>query len=216
MPPWVVEAAYRLIDWAIELIEDLTNLIIRLLEGIGFPGYAFVLSVRWHEQAQSLAEIGTSLRDTADQLGVTWQGEGQRAFALHAAKQYEKVDAMAAFATTASKQLGAGAVTGATFYVSLAMIIAQTTTEVSAAAASTAVDGPVGPAAAGASAGVGALKILALVAAVGIPVGYLAQSWLALTDSADAVAVAWPDPSVNTYADGSASDGDRSDWSTER
>lgn len=216
VPPWVVEAAYRLIDWAIELIEDLTNLIIRLLEGIGFPGYAVVLSLRWREQARSLDEVGTALRDTADQLGVTWQGEGQRAFALHAAKQYEKIQTMSAFATTASGQLAAGAVVGVSFYTSLAMIIAQTTSEVTAAAASTAIDGPGGPAAAGVSASLGALEILAAVAAVEIPLGYMAQGWLSFIDSADAMAAAWPDPSVNTYADGSASDGDRTDWSTER
>lgn len=38
----------------------------------------------------------------------------------------------------------------------------------------------------------------------------------ALSDKANVVARDWPSPGTADYADGSASDGDRTDWSTQR
>jgi hypothetical protein len=38
----------------------------------------------------------------------------------------------------------------------------------------------------------------------------------ALSDKANAVVRDWPSPGTADYSDGSASDGDRTDWSTQR
>ena len=61
-----------------------------------------------------------------------------------------------------------------------------------------------------------AAEQIGLLAAVGTVVGVLAKGMAALSDKANAVARDWPSPGNADYADGSASDGDRTDWSTER
>lgn len=216
VPPWARHAAYTMLDWAIEILEDLINLVIRLLAGAVFPVTAAALGFIWRHESMSLSVLQAGLRDTAHQVGATWQGEGQRAFELHAAKHYEKVGTMADLATLAERQLFVGVGVAVSFYIALARIISGTIQKVTAAVASTPVGGGASEGAAGASAALGVAEVKALLASL-LPVAlYMAQAWLTLSDSTKAVRSQWPDPAASTYDDGSMSDGDGSMWSTAR
>lgn len=216
IPPWLRDAAYKVIDWAIELLEDLTNLVIVILEGVLFPAYAFFRSLQWGHEVNFLHELEGDLKDRSDELGVTWQGEGARAFQLHATKQYDKVASMAELATAAEAQLMAGVGASLMFYAALATLVASTVTEAGAAVATTPLDGPAGPTAAGVSVGAGIGEVIAVVTMLGSAIGYMMTGWHELSTKAEAVSSAWPRTRAETYDDGSASDGDRTDWSTER
>lgn len=214
-PDWAVDAAYALIKAAIEILEALANFIIDLFEGVFVPVSSFIRGTLWAKEIDFIGARSTALKDSSDKVAITWSGEGQRAFSLHAEKQVAQVDAMKACAESARNQayIIAGATAG--FYIAIGIVIAKTFAADTVAVGSTVVDGPVGPAAAAAATGIGIGEIGAIVAATVAALSVEVQAITNLTDKAKAIADTWPAPAA-PYNDGSASDGDRSDWSTER
>lgn len=215
VPGFVRDAAYKVIEWAFEMLEDLINGLVDIFEGMFVPVTAFLRGLYWDDQKDGLSTHAENLQTAIDQVSISWKGRGQAAFALHGQKQIDEVTAMAELAKTMRSQCYFTAAAGLTCYLGIAVAVYKFITTATAASASTVVDGPVGPAAAGASAGVGVLEVAGVITAVTAALGQNVSGYIAMSDAADALASGWPSPGVGQYGDGSASDGDGSDWSTD-
>lgn len=215
VPDWVVEAAYVLIRVAFEVLEALVNLVIDLLEGVLVPISAAVRGILWHQEISFFEERVTALTDSNDAVALTWSGAGQEAFAQHAGRQIDQLTAMKDCAASARNNALAIAGVALGLYVGLGFTIAEVVTVDTVAVASTVIDGPIGPAAAATETGLGIGKIGAIVGLTVGAVGAMVPIIVDLSDKARAVGDEWPS-TVGAYNDGSASDGDRTDWSTER
>lgn len=216
VPGWLREAGYKVVRWALDCLEELLNGLIRFFEGLLVPITAWVRGNAWADRMDNLNTAKGYLDDSMKELGVTWQGEGARAFALHGQKHVDKVTALADLAKELRTQCWILAGASLVAYVGIGVAIAKAISVATASAASTVVDGPAGPAGAGAAAGVGVFEIAAIITALLATLGTHISAFINIGDKAAAVEKEWPKPNTGAYSDGSASDGDNSDWSTER
>jgi len=216
VPGFVRDAAHKVLTWCYDAFVMFVDHLFSALEGALVPVTAFMRGLAWNTERQKLDTLELDVAAAVGDVAVTWTGPGASAFAHHADLHVTRLKDMTGLAGEMRDQAWTTAGAGLAFYVAVATIIVKATATTTVAAASTAVDGPVGPAAAGAAAGLGAAELIGLLAAVGTVVGVLANGMAALSDKANAVARDWPSPGNADYADGSASDGDRTDWSTAR
>lgn len=214
IPDIIRQAGYKVVEWAFEVLESLVNSLVDLFEGMLVPVTAFLRGQYWSGQHDALSTHASELQSALDAVAITWTGRGQRAFAVHAEKQVAEVTAAADLAKTMRTQCWVTAAAGLTCYIGIAVAVVKFITVASAASASTPVTGPGGPAAAGASAGIGFAEVAAIVTAVLAALGQNVGGYVALADAADALAGGWPTPGGSQYSDGSAGDGDGTDWST--
>lgn len=214
IPDVVRQAGYKVVEWAFEVLESLVNSLVDVFEGMLVPVTAFLKGRYWADQHEALTGHATALQEAVDAVGVTWTGRGQRAFAVHAGQQVAEVTKAAELAKTMRSQCWFTAAAGVACYIGIAVAVAKFITVATAASASTPVTGPGGPAAAGASAGVGFAEVAGIVTALVAALGQNVSGYVQVSDAADALAGGWPEPSGSQYSDGSASDGDGTDWST--
>lgn len=215
-PQWVIDAAYKLVNWAIEMLEDFLNQMVALIEGLLVPIDAGARAYNWHGEINWFETRAANLRSGMQKVGLTWKGEGATAFATFGENQVKKLDEAKALAEAMRNGYVAMCIGGTALYVGLAAIIAKAITASAAAVASTPVTGPGGPAAAGGAAGLGAVEVVALIAAATGLLEPCIQIVTSVSDKANTLTTSWPDPETSRYNDGSMSDGDGSDWSTER
>ncbi|MVA76524.1 hypothetical protein GC722_10880 [Auraticoccus sp. F435] len=214
VPDFIRQAGYKVVEWAFEMLESLVNGLVDLFEGMLVPVTAFLRGRYWADQHEALSTHASNLQEAVDAVSVTWTGRGQRAFAVHAGEQVAQVEAAAELAKSMRTQCWATAAAGLTCYLGIAVAVVKFITVATASTASTPVTGPGGPAAAGAAAGVGFAEVAGVVTAVLAALGQNVSGYIALSDAADALAGGWPEPAGSSYSDGSASDGDGTDWST--
>ena len=216
VPGFVRDAAHKILKWCYDAFVAFVDQTFSLLEGALVPVTAFLRGVAWGSERQKLDTLQLDLSAAVADVAITWTGPGASAFGHHADQHVTRLKDMTALAGEMRDQAWKTAAAGLAFYVALATVIVKATATTTVAAASTAVDGPVGPAAAGAAAGLGTVEAIGLVATIGAVITEIATGTAALSDKANAVARDWPSPGSADYSDGSASDGDRTDWSTQR
>lgn len=215
VPDWVIAASYQVISWCWELLEQLINLVINLLVGALVPVAAAVRGLLWSNEAAVYSGEADSLRTAVDHVRVGWSGPGAKAFEIHADRQLERIAALAGACETNSTTMYGVCSAAVVMYVGLATVVGEAVGGTAAGAASTTVIGPGGPAAAAAALGLGILGAVALVGVTVEVVGSIAAGIKAQADNMGTITKSWPEPPGMGYSDGSASDGDRSDWSTE-
>lgn len=216
VPGWVRDACQKVLRWCWGVFVDFVNQSIAVLEGALVPVTAALRGLAWNTERQRLETLQLDVSDAVKDVAITWKGSGATAFQQHASQHTDRLTAMTDLAGELRTQTLVTAACAAGFYLAIAKIVADSSAAAAVSAASTPVDGPVGPAAAGASAGVGAAGIIALIATVGTLFSPMVSAFVALTDKANAMERDWPAPGTVDYNDGSASDGDPTDWSTER
>jgi hypothetical protein len=216
VPGWVRDTCQKVLKWCYDTFVDFVDHIFEALEGFMVPVTAALRAVAWHTERQRLDTIQRDVSDAVQDVAITWKGSGASAFEQHASQHIDRLTAMTELAGELSTQTTATAIAATTFYVSLATVASGAASAAAAAAASTVVDGPVGVGGAGASAGLGVAGTIGLIAAVVALLSPIATALATLWDKANAMERDWPSPGTVDYNDGSASDGDGSDWSTER
>jgi hypothetical protein len=214
--PVMRKVGYKIVRWALDMLATFLNIMVDFLEGLLVPLFAFVRGALWADNSEYLHSIAGRLDESMKALAVTWQGEGQQAFALHGARHAAKTTELAELAKTLKTQLYGLAAGSVGCYVAIGAIISAAVAACSAAAASTAADGPVGPSAAGGVMVLAYVKVSAVLALLASLIAYHVTTMETIGDKSDAVAKAWPEPGVARYDDGSLADGDDTSWSTER
>jgi hypothetical protein len=216
VPGWVRDTCQKVLKWCYDAFVDFVDHIITVMEGALVPVTASLRALAWNSEHQMLDTLQLDVSDAVKDVAITWKGPGASAFQQHAAQHTDRLTAMTELAKELRTQTVVTALCAAGFYFSIAKIAADSSAAAAVSAASTAVDGPAGPAAAGASAAGGVAGFIALVAAVGTLVSPMVAAFADLSDKASAMERDWPAPGTVDFNDGSASDGDATDWSTER
>lgn len=215
-PPWVKDAAYKALNLAIEAIEAFLNGLVELIQGIMVPITATQRAWTWHGDIDFFDERATALNDSMEVVALSWKGGGASSFATFGQRQVTEVGKLKDLTSSMRNGYAAMALAGLALYVGTGLAIAKAVAGASAGAASTPVTGPGGPAAAGAAAGVGALEIAGIIAGFTALIEPCVQIAMDVSSKSNDLRSSWPKPETDRYNDGSASDGDGSDWSTER
>lgn len=216
VPGWVRDTCQKVLKWCYDTFVEFVGHIFQALEGVLVPVTAFLRGLAWNTERQNLETLQLDVSDAVKDVAITWKGSGASAFQQHASQHTDRLAAMTELAGALRNETILTASCAAGFYVAIAELVAKSSTAAAVSAASTAVDGPGGPVAAGASAASGAAGLFALGAAVTTLLGPMGTAFADLSDKANAMERDWPAPGTVDYNDGSASDGDATDWSTER
>jgi hypothetical protein len=216
VPGWVRDACQKALKWCYDTFVVFVDHIVQSLEGVLVPVTAFLRALAWHSEHQKLDTLQLDVSDAVKDVAITWKGSGASAFQQHATHHTDRLAAMTELAGALRNETLITALCAAGFYCTIADLVAKSSKAAAVSAASTTVDGPVGPVGAGVSAASGVAGLIALLAAVGTLFGPVATAFFDLSDKANAMERDWPAPGTVDYNDGSASDGDATDWSTER
>lgn len=216
VPGFVRDACQKALRWCFEAFRWFVDTNLDALEGVLVPVVAALRAVAWNTEHNRLLALTRDAEDAVADVSITWKGPGAEAFKAHAAQHTARLHALDDLTVELRNQTGIIAGAGLALYLAIAKICIDASAATAASAASTAVDGPVGPVAAGASAGLGAGGVLALITGFSSLIGPTISGLTGINDKAQEVRRAWPEPGTVDYADGSASDGNGSGWSTER
>ena len=216
VPGWVRDTCQKALKWCYDTFVVFVDHIFQSLEGALVPITASLRALAWNTERQNLETLQLDVSDAVKDVAITWKGSGASAFQQHATQHTDRLAAMTELAGALRDQTWLTALCAAGFYLSIAKIAADSSAAAAVSAASTVVDGPGGPVAAGASAAGGVAGFIALLAALGSLIGPMVTAFVELSDKANAMERGWPSPGTVDYNDGSASDGDATDWSTER
>jgi hypothetical protein len=216
VPGWVRDTCQKALKWCYDLFVVFVDDILHSLEGALVPVTASLRGLAWNTERQNLETLQLDVSDAVKDVAITWKGSGASAFQQHATQHTDRLAAMTELAGTLRDQTWFTAGCAVSFHLALAKIVADTARAAAVSAASIVADGPVAPVAAGASAASGVVGVFALIAAVTSFLGPVTKAFFELIEKASAMERDWPAPGTVDYNDGSASDGDATDWSTER
>lgn len=216
IPDWVISASYQVIAFCWEALEALTNLVVKILDGALVPVTAAIRWAFWSGESAACGATDSNLTTATDAVWLTWSGEAAKAYALHAKQQGDRIKAFKSFCEFQASTMMSVCGLAVTLYGSVAVEVVKTSGGAAAGLLSTPVDGPAGPLASLVAIGLGVLGISSGVALASSLISSLATQVSGQLSAMDALGATWPEPPGIGYKDGSASDGDRSDWSTER
>jgi len=216
VPPEVVAAIADLLTVTGQAVELLANLVISALEGAVVPISAGIRAGLWQGEIEVYSTCAADLRRVVDDVRVSWGGPAAEAFEVHAERQLARLAVFEKVCTANRGTLVSVLCLGLSLYLALAAVVCTLVIKMKLAVATTPLTGGAAVAVGAAAALDAALAVSALVSAALGLLPSMVRELVATSDTLRLLAGEWPSPPGVGYADGSASDGDRSDWSTER
>lgn len=221
--PAAVRAAIRwLAGEVVRVGEELRDLVVDLLDGVTAPLQLLHGAWEWRDIRGSATGVASALTDqtlVVDDSG--WSGSARAAYQTVVLAQSRAATQVAVIADGTAGCLTECAAAGVAFYLSLAVVLARliAATVAAVAAFGSAVLCWAGAALVIEEAGLNAVTISAALAALGLCLSTQAKDMVALhglaVDQTNFPGGRWPEPHVDSYSDGTVTDGD-ADWSLRR
>lgn len=218
VPPPVRDTVRELGDWMVTTGRAVLQKVEECVRGIDAPVVYFQDAYQWGTVRGTAGGVAGQLRPDVLAAGWLWHGRAAAAYQRATALQDAAAVRLTTLADKTESAVGLVAISGATFYTALGVILVQAAGTLLAAAATV----PVGPlalagwVAAAADLAVTQSAVIAACTALTASLAVQAEKVAAIHGEAvDTTAFPgghWPDPVTATYADATVRDGD-ADWS---
>lgn len=219
VPPAVSEAMLALAAKIVEIGREVLRLLSDMLKGALAPIFMFSDAWQWMDLRGAASGVASAL--TQQHLVVDdsdWSGKARDAYVDSVASHSSAAAQIGSIASKAATSLNVCAAAGATFYITLAIVLAKliAATIAAVAAFGSAVFAPAGAALileeAGVNTAIIATALTTLVGFLTVQAATMVDLHGEAVDSTAFPAGRWPSPNTGTFSDATVTDGD-ADWS---
>lgn len=200
-PQPVVEFCNKVLRWAWDALRDLVDIALKWLEAAFVPITMSIRAQAWQGEVTNLGTIGSTITTANTVIATTWSGTAASNYMLQAEKHVEATEVMADLAAELASQCQTFADEAFGIFLDVLKSSLETSATSTASAATTPVDGPVGPGGAAISAALGALKLYDKYSTIKSFIAPYIQAYTGLSEKAAIVEQGWPRPGVETFAD---------------
>lgn len=200
-PQPVVEFCNKVLRWAWDVLRDFVDVVLDIMEGVLVPLTAYARAIAWRQESDELGLLRERIEATDARIATTWSGTGATAYRLHSRLHVQAFEDTQAALGTIAGQCESFATSAYALYYKLAKTIAEGLVGATAGAGTTPLDGPAGPAAAGAVLVLKTMKVLDLLAMLKGMLGPYVNALFTLCGTVEELTRGWPTPGTSDYSD---------------